>query len=59
MTSWIMLVLSLVFSLKMKGVIAVDQKITFMRSRDRKCVRVARKWHHAVHILLAIILVFK
>ena len=42
----------------MKGVIADFQKMTFMTSRDRKCVKVARKWHHAVHILLAIIMVF-
>ena len=33
-------------------------KITFMTSRDRKCVGGARKWRHAVRILLAIILVF-
>ena len=37
--------------------IAVFPKITFMTSRDRKCVGGARKWRHAVRILLAIILV--
>ena len=47
-----------VFSLKIKGVIAVIPKIAFMTSRDRKCVGGARKWRHAVCILLAIILVF-
>ena len=47
----------LVFSLKNDGVIAVFQKIMFMPSRDQKCVAEARKWLHAVHILLAIILV--
>ena len=46
------------FSLKNEGVIAVFPKITFMTSRDRKCVGGARKWRHAVRILLAIILVF-
>ena len=48
----------LVFSLKNEGFIAVFLKITFMTSRDRKCVGGARKWRHAVCILLAIILVF-
>ena len=47
-----------VFSLKNEGAIAVFPKITFMTSRDRKCVGGARKWRHAVRILLAIILVF-
>ena len=42
----------------MKRVIADFQKITFMTSRDLKCVRVAWKWHHAVQLLLAIIMVF-
>ena len=48
----------LVFSLENEGVKAVFPKITFMTSRDRKCVGGARKWHHAVRIELAIILVF-
>ena len=52
------LVLLEFFSLKNEGVTAVFPKITFMTSRDRKCVEGARKWHHAVRILLAIILVF-
>ena len=47
-----------VFILKNEGVIAVLRKITFMTSLDQKCVREARKWHHAVRIRLAIILVF-
>ena len=47
-----------VLSLKNEGVIAVFPKITFMTSRDRKCIGGARKWRHAVRILLAIILVF-
>ena len=47
-----------VFSLKNKGVIAVNPKKPFMTSRDRKCIREARKWSHAVRILLAIVLVF-
>ena len=47
-----------VFILKNEGVIAVLQKITFMTSLDQKCVREARKWHHVVRILLAIILIF-
>ena len=47
-----------VFSLKNEGVTAVFPKITFMTSRDRKCVGEARKWRHAVRILLTIILVF-
>ena len=41
-----------------KGVIPVIPKIAFMMSRDRKCVGGARKWRHAVRIMLAIILVF-
>ena len=49
---------SFVFSIKNKGVIAVIPKIAVMTSRDRKCVGGARKWRHAVRILLAIILVF-
>ena len=56
-TSWIILVLLEVFSLKNEGVIAVFTKITFMTSRDRKCVGGARKWRNAVRIYLAIILV--
>ena len=40
-----------------EGVIAVFPKITFMTSRDRKCVGGARKWRNAVRIYLAIILV--
>ena len=47
-----------VLSLKNEGVIAVFPKITFMTSHDRKCVGGARKWRHAVRILLAINLVF-
>ena len=47
-----------VFSLKNEGVMAVFQKITFMTSRDRKCVRGPLKWRHTVRTLLAIILVF-
>ena len=47
-----------VFILKNEGVIAVLRKITLMTSVDQKCVREARKWHHAVRIRLAIILVF-
>ena len=47
-----------VFILKNEGVIAVLRKITFMTSLDQKCVREARKWHHVVHIRLAIILIF-
>ena len=47
-----------VLSLKNEGVIAVFPKITFMTSRDRKCVRAARQWRHAVRILLSIISVF-
>ena len=39
---------------KMKGVIAVFPNILLITSRDRKCVRVARKWQHAVRILLAV-----
>ena len=59
MTSGISLVFLLeVFILKNEGVIAVLLKITFMTSLDQKCVREARKWHHAVRIPLAIILVF-
>ena len=50
--------LLVVFSLKNKGVIAVIPKITFMTSRDRKCVGGARKWRLAVRIVLDIILVF-
>ena len=45
------------FSLKIEGVMAVFPKITFMTSRDRKCVGGPRKWRHAVRTLLAIILV--
>ena len=44
-----------VVSLKNEGVIAVFPKITFMTSRDRKCVGGPRKWPHAVRTLLAII----
>ena len=44
-----------VVSLKNEGVIAVFPKITFMTSRDRKCVGGPRKWRHAVRTLLAII----
>ena len=59
MTSGISLVFLLeVFILKNEGVIAVLRKITLMTSVDQKCVREARKWHHAVRIRLAIILVF-
>ena len=59
MTSGISLVFLLeVFILKNEGVIAVLRKITFMTSLDKKCVRKARKWLHAVRIPLAIILVF-
>ena len=59
MTSGISLVFVLeVFILKNEGVIAVLRKITLMTSLDQKCVREARKWHHAVRIRLAIILVF-
>ena len=59
MTSVISLVFLLeVFILKNEGVIAVLRKITLMTSLDQKCVREARKWHHAVRIRLAIILVF-
>ena len=47
-----------VLSLKNEGVMAVFPKITFMTSRDRKCVGGPRKWRHAVRTLLAIILVF-
>ena len=47
-----------VLSLKNEGVIAVFPKITFMTSRDRKCVGEPRKWRHAVRTLLAIISVF-
>ena len=47
-----------VFILKNEGVIAVLRKIMLMTSLDQKCVREARKWHHAVRIRLAIILVF-
>ena len=47
-----------VFILKNEVVIAVLRKITFMTSLDQNCVREARKWHHAVRIRLAIILVF-
>ena len=42
----------LVFSLTNEGVVVVFPKITFMTSRDLKCVRGARKWHHAVRIHL-------
>ena len=59
MTSGISLVFLLeVFILKNEGVIAVLRKITLMTSLDQKCIREARKWHHAVRIRLAIILVF-
>ena len=59
MTSGFSLVFLLeVFILKNEGVIAVLRKITLMTSLDQKCVREARKWHHAVRIRLAIILVF-
>ena len=59
MTSGISLVFLLeVFILKNEGVIAVLRKITLMTSLDQKCVREARKFHHAVRIRLAIILVF-
>ena len=44
-----------VFSLQNEGVMAVFPKISFMTSRDRKCVRGKRKWRHAVRTLLAII----
>ena len=37
---------------------AVFRKITFLKSRDLKNVKRARKWRHAVRILLAIILAF-
>ena len=47
-----------VFILKNEGVIAVLRKITLMTSLGQKCVREARKWHHAVCIRLAIILLF-
>ena len=47
-----------VLSLKNEGVIAVFPKITFMTSRDRKCVGGPRKWRHAVRTRLAIISVF-
>ena len=47
-----------VLSLKNEGVIAVFPKITFMMSRDRKCVGGPRKCRHAVRTLLAIISVF-
>ena len=47
-----------VLSLKNEGVIAVFPKITFMTSRDRKCIGGPRKWRHAVPTLLAIISVF-
>ena len=47
-----------VLSLKNEGVIAVFPKITFMTSRDRKCVGAPRKWRHAVRTQLAIISVF-
>ena len=47
-----------VLSLKNEGVIAVFPKITFMTSRDRKCIGGPRKWRHAVRTLLAIISVF-
>ena len=47
-----------VFSLKNEGAIAVFKKIRLMTSRNRKCIGGARKWRHAVRILLAIILVF-
>ena len=46
------------FNFKNEGVIAIFQKIVFMRSLDRKCVGGARKWRHAFRILLVIILVF-
>ena len=41
-----------------KRSLTVILKITFMTSRDRKCVGGARKWRHAVRIELAIILGF-
>ena len=44
-----------VVSLKNEGVIAVFPKITFMTSRDRKCVGGPWKWRHAVRTWLAII----
>ena len=47
-----------VLSLKNEGVIVVFPKITFMMSRDRKCVGGPRKYLHAVRTLLAIISVF-
>ena len=47
-----------VFSLQNEGVMAVFPKISFITSRDRKCVGGKRKWRHAVRTLLAIILVF-
>ena len=47
-----------VFGLKNEGVISIIPKITFMTSRDRKCVGSARKWRHAVCILLGNIIVF-
>ena len=47
-----------VLSLKNEAVMAVFPKITFMTSRDRKCVGGPRKWRHAVRTLLAIISVF-
>ena len=47
-----------VLSLKNETVMAVFPKITFMTSRDRKCVGGPRKWRHAVRTLLAIISVF-
>ena len=47
-----------VLSLKNEGAMAVFPKITFMTSRDRKCVGGPRKWRHAVRTLLPIILVF-
>ena len=37
------LFLLVIFSLKNEGVMAVFPKIAFMASRDRKCVRGARK----------------
>ena len=56
--SWICFVLFEVFSLKNDGAMAVFPKITFMTSRDWKCVGGPRKWRHVVRTLLAIILVF-
>ena len=56
--SWVCFILLEVFSLKNEGVMAVFPKITFMMSRDRKCVGGPRKWRHAVRTLLAIILFF-